>query len=196
MNVEIPWSRIKDIAIRPQLFSGEQEGSLGGPSLPLPRMGDRFAVDIETTQFRQDAESRRFMALLFLASNSGAKIRLRQPNRSRMFVGEGEIDGVGQSGSILKAKVLRNAAFVLGDFFSIVHDGVNYVHMVAEQAISDNEGRVSLPIWPMLRFITTATDEVSFAAPMIEGKLVGFDKGAGFQTIRTKPFTFSIVERA
>ena len=47
----------------------------------------------------------------------------------------------------------------------------------------------------MLRFLTVDGDVCHFDQPMIEGQLVGFDKGAGFERNRTKPVTFTIQER-
>ncbi len=83
MSVFIPWYRIADLAIRPRLFSGNQEGVLGGEDLPIPRMGDRFAVDIVTSQLRQDAASRDLIGLLMEATTADARIELRLPNAPR-----------------------------------------------------------------------------------------------------------------
>jgi len=196
MSIEIPLARIKDIQIRPLNFSGTQEGTLGGPSLPIPRVGDRFAVDIATTQLRQDAESRLLIAALFQATTDDARIRLRQPNRrSNGF--PAVIDGAGQSGRTINVRGLpAYAAFNQGEFFSIVHSGQRYVYMTAAAVIAGADGKAAVPIWPMLRALTIDASVCEFIAPYIEGQLVGFDKGAGFERNRTKPLTFSIVERA
>lgn len=196
MSIEIPLTRIKDIQIRPLNFSGTQEGTLGGPSLPIPRLGDRFAVDITTTQLRQDAESRLLIAALFQATTDDARIRFRQPNRQREYFAA-VVDGAGQSGRTLNVKGLPpRAAFDQGEFFSIVHSGQRYVYMTAGAVIADGSGKAAVPIWPMLRALTIDASVCEFIAPYIEGQLVGFDKGAGFERNRTKPLTFSIVERA
>lgn len=196
MSLLIPWSRIADLTIRPRLFSSNQEGVLGGADLPIPRMGDRWAVDVSTTQLRQDAESRLLLATLFEATTADARIALRVPNRSRPMSGGIVADGADQSGSILNVRGrFAGIAFARGDFFSIVHDGVHHVHMVRGQAISGTDGRAAVPIWPMLRFLTADGDVCHFDQPMIEGQLVGFDKGAGFERNRTKPLAFTIQER-
>lgn len=196
MSIEISLSRIKDIQIRPLNFSGTQEGTLGGPSLPIPRPGDRFAVDITTTQLLQDAESRLLIAALFQATTDDARIRFRQPNRrSRGF--PAVVDGSGQSGRTLNVRGLpARAAFDRGEFFSLIHNGQRYVYMTAGAAKAGADGRAAVPIWPMLRTLTVDASVCEFAAPYIEGQLVGFDKGAGFERNRTKPLSFSIVERA
>ncbi len=195
MSVFIPWYRIADLAIRPRLFSGNQEGVLGGEDLPIPRMGDRFAVDIVTSQLRQDAASRDLIGLLMEATTADARIELRLPNAPRSLGSGIVIDGAGQTGStILLRGAYRQTEFVRR-FFSIVHGGIHHVYMVRGRAMADADGRVALPIWPMLRFISADGDVCHFDQPMIEGQLVGFDKGAGFQSNRTKPLTFSIQER-
>ena len=201
MSVEIPWTRIAGLAIRPQSFSGDQEGSLGGPSLPIPRLGDRFAVDIETTQFRQDAESRLFIAAVFEATTAGARIALRQPNASRALrvFSSPVVDGAGQSGSTLAVRgLVRGQTVTRGDFLSIVHGGNRYLHMIAGagQISAGADGKVAIPLWPMLRFLSVDAEPVELTGPMIEGKLVGFDKGAAFKRARAEPLSFSIVERA
>ncbi len=196
MSIEIPLSRIKDIQIRPLNFSGTQEGTLGGPSLPIPRLGDRFAVDITTTQLRQDAESRLLISALFQATTDDARIRILQPNRRRNGF-PAIVDGAGQSGRTLNVRGLpARAAFDQGEFFSLIHNGQRYVYMTAGAVIAGSDGRAAVPIWPMLRTLTVDASVCEFIVPFIEGQLVGFDKGAGFERNRTKPLTFSIVERA
>ncbi|WP_125959215.1 hypothetical protein [Sphingomonas sp. ABOLF] len=200
MPIEIPHLRIKSFALRPRLFSGEQEGALGGPDLPIPRPGDRFAVDVVTTQFRNDAEGRMMTAALFQASNSSAIMRIVQPNRAPRSAGfTAVVDGGDQGGMTLSLRGLQpGGALTRGNFFSIVHNGRRYVHMIAcaGQVIVPADGRVALPIWPMLRFLTVDGEPVEFVSPMIEGKLLGFDKGASFVRAKTEPLSFSIQERA
>ncbi|MFZ3484214.1 hypothetical protein [Sphingomonas sp. 3-13AW] len=199
MAVEIPHLRIKSFALRPRLFSGEQEGALGGPDLPIPRPGDRFAADVETTHFRNDDEGRMMMAALFEASNGTAAMRIIQPNRARHTAGFGVVvDGVDQGGTTLALRGLQRGWLTRGNFFSIIHRGRHYVHMIAGagQMMVPDTGRVELPIWPMLRFLTIDAEPVEFVAPRIEGKLLGFDKGALFRRAKTDPLSFSIQERA
>lgn len=198
MSVEITWTRIKDAQLRPVLFSGNQEGSLGGETLPVPRLGDRLAYDINTAKLRQDAESRLLIAALFEATTLDARMLIRQPNKSHPGFSGIVVDGVDQSGSVLKLRGVPPYAPVggRGDFFNVLHRGRRYLYMLAAQVIADAAGRVAVPIWPMLRFLTVDASPCDFIAPVIEGQLVGFDKGAGFESNRTKPLSFSIVERA
>lgn len=196
MSVFIPSKRIADLQIRPRLFSGNQEGVLGGADLAIPRMGDRFAVDISTAQLRQDADSRLLIALLMEATTADARIELRLPNRPAPIGSGIVVDGAGQTGSTLNVRGLfRQIEIVHGRFFSIIHAGVHFVYMTRRRVFADANGKAAIPVWPMLRFITVDGEEAAFDQPMIEGQLVGFDKGAGFERNRTKPLTFSIQER-
>lgn len=195
MSVFIPWTRIADLTIRPRLFSGNQEGVLGGEDLAIPRMGDRFAVDVVTTQLRQDAQSNDLICRLMEATTADALIELRLPNAPRPIGSGIVVDGTGQTGSTLNLRgAFRQTEFVRR-FFSIVHDGIHRVHMVRGRAVAGTDGRLALPIWPMLRFVSTDGDVCHFDRPMIEGQLIGFDKGAGFERNRTKPISFTIQER-
>ncbi len=196
MSVFIPWTRINDLTIRPRLFSGNQEGSLGGADLQIPRMGDRFVVDVSTSQLRQDPESRHLIALLMEATTADARIELRMPNRPKPIGSGIVVDGASQTGSTLNVRGLfRQTEIVHGRFFSVVHAGVHFVYMTRGRVVADANGKAAVPIWPMLRFITVDGEDALFDQPMIEGQLVGFDKGAGFERNRTKPLAFSIQER-
>lgn len=197
--VDIPYYRVADLSIRPVLFSGEQGGDLGGPVLPLPRVGDRFAIDVATAQLRQDNAGRLFSAAIFEASNGTARFPLRLPNRATGYSRDIVVDGSDQSGSILNLRGFGpNENVYRGDFFSIVHDGRHYVHMVAcpSAVTATADGKMALPIWPMLRFVTADGERAAFDVPMIEGKLTGADRGAKFARNRQDPMSFTITERS
>ena len=197
VSVEIPWHRIADFQPRPVLFSGDQEGSLGGPSLPVPRLGDRFAVDVVTATLRNDAASRNLLAALFRGTTMDVRMAFRLPNHSGNRHNGVVVDGADQAGSVLAVRgVPPGGAFGLLDPISIVHNGVHHVHLVMANGLADGAGKAMLPIWPMLRFLTVDGERVAYDDPMIEGKLVGFDaKGMGFERNRTRSVSFSIVER-
>lgn len=200
MSVAIPAYRVATLgAPRPILFSGSQEGSLGGPSLPIPRMGDRFALDVQTGRLMNNDQARQLIAALTQATTDDAIFAFDQPNLPNRPVAGGTItDGAGQTGTTLNIRA-GNAGAVMawGRFFSIAHGGRRYVHMITADATIGSDGRAALPIWPMLRFRTAADDVVELDAPKIEGQLLGFDgKGATFERIRTNPLSFTIQERA
>lgn len=200
MSVLVPAYRIaSQSAPRPVLFSGNQEGSLGGPSLPIPRMGDRFALDVQTGQLRNDDAGRRFISALTQATTGDAIFPFLQPNLPNPPVaGATVVNGANQSGTSLVIRGGQVGSMLAnGRFFSIVHGGRRYLHMVAEDIAIGGDGRAGFLIWPMLRFRTTDGDAVELDAPKIEGQIIGFDgKGATFERNRTNPISFTIQERA
>ncbi|WP_419808390.1 hypothetical protein [Sphingomonas sp.] len=196
MSVDLPWTRIASLAIRPVLFSGNQEGSLGGPTLQIPRLGDRFAADIETAQLQQNAEGRLLIATLTEATTGDAKIAIRQPNLPRLSIaGAPVIDGAGQAGASLNIRGAQpGAALFRGQYVGLIHGGVSYLYMLSGNVIVRADGKATLSLWPMLRFLSVDGETVD-VTPSIEGQLVGFDKGAKWVRNRVDPLSFSIVER-
>jgi len=198
VSVEIPWQRIKTFVLRPQLFSGNQEGTLGGPTLQIPRRGDRFAADIGTSRWRQDSEARLFIAALFEATTGDAIMEVRQPNLpDRPSAGTPVVDGVDQAGTTVALRGMTpNLVLERGQVFNIIHADVHYLYMIMAETVVDAAGDASLAIWPMLRFLTVDGEPCEIDEPKIEGQLVGFDKGSTWVRNRTDPIAFSIVERA
>lgn len=200
MSVELPRHRVANASLpRPVLFSGNQQSPLGGPDLPVPRMGDRFAIDVRTTQLRSDGESQLLIAALIEATTADARFPLYQLGApQRASYGLPVIDGAGQAGSTVALRGFEPSAAVMrGQFFSVVHAGGRFVHMVTTTSIVPSDGKLSVGIWPMLRFITTGNEACEFDCPIIEGRLVGFDaRGASMVRNRVEPLEFSIVERA
>lgn len=198
MSVVIPLTRVARRAIRPRLFSGNQEGVLGGIDLPVPRPGDRFAVDVATTQLQHDAEARLLIAALTEATTGDARIDLPAYDLARpSAVGSGVVvDGGGQLGSAISLRGSRRSATILrGQYLTLVHGGRGYLYMARAHVVADAAGKLVLPIWPMLRAATLDGSRVAVDDAFIEGRLVGFDKGAAFIRARVEPLQFSIEER-
>lgn len=197
MSVIIPSLRVRSFALVPRLFSGEQEGALGGPDLPIARMGDRWSANVATAQLRQDAASSALVAALTVATTDGARMAISQPHVPQLPASAPVVDGVNQAGSAIAIRgVPANTLFQVERYISILHLGVHHVHMVTAAVTTPTTGRVTLSIWPMLRFLTLDGERVHISDPMIEGRLVGFDAGAAFVRNRREPVGFSIVERS
>ncbi|VXC63608.1 hypothetical protein [Sphingomonas sp. AX6] len=199
MAIDIPWVRINRFALRPRLFSSEQEGALGGPDLPNPRVGDRWIADVSTAILIRNEACTGLLTSLMRASTDSARMEVRAYDMPAPGVGGGAVvNGAGQTGSTLAVRGLTVGAVVrYGQPFSINHLGVHYLYMavpVAPLPVPAG-GQLSIPIWPMLRFITVDAEKCHFDDPMIEGALVGFDKGRSFVRDKLEPVTFSIRER-
>lgn len=198
MSILLPTARIASFALVPRLFSGNQEGALGGHDLPIPRMGDRWTAVVSTAQLRQNADGRALLAALTMATTLDARMPIAQPHVPVLPGGSAPVvNGADQAGSTVSVRGVPGGTLLeQGRYFSILHLGIHHVHMVAQATTVPSDGTVAVPIWPQLRFLTIDGERVFFDVPMIEGKLVGFEKGGRFVRNRIDPFEFSIMERS
>ncbi|TXI01181.1 MAG: hypothetical protein E6Q76_17455 [Rhizobium sp.] len=58
-----------------------------------------------------------------------------------------------------------------GQYFSVIHSGKRYLHMVTADTTATTGGAASLSIFPMLRSPLSSGDVLEFAKPYIEGFL-------------------------
>ncbi len=197
MSILLPTTRIASFALVPRLFSGEQEGALGGADLPIPRMGDRWTAIISTSQLRLDLAGRELLAALTMATTLDARMPIVQPNVPALPRGSAPVvNGANQAGSALTVRGIPAGTLLeWGRYLSILHLGVHHVHMVAQTVVVGAGGIATVPIWPMLRFLSLDGERVYLDEPMIEGRLIGFDKGGRFVRNRIDPLDFSIAER-
>lgn len=199
MSIVIPRRRIAKVTVRPLLFSGEQEGTLGGPTLAVPRLGDRFAADIETAKLGMDADSLDLGAALFEAAALDARIAIDQPTlpAGRAPISAAVVDGANQAGNAIALRGLAaNTGTVRrGQLWNILHAGTRYLFMATATRVANGAGKLTLPIWPMLRFLTVDGAACEFDAPVIEGKFT-LRGGMAWSANRTEPVGFTIEERA
>lgn len=162
-------------------------------------MGDRFALDVQTSQLPNDDTARRFIAALTQATTLDARMVFLQPNvPTGALFGNTVVDGSGQGGTQL---VIRGGTparpIAVGRFVSVVHEERRYVHMITSDTGIDGNGRAALKLWPMLRFYSVDGEAVEMDTPSIEGQLIGFDaRGVTFERNRANPVSFTIQERA
>ncbi len=108
------------------------------------------------------------------AKLNGVIARFGQDGLRIAPAGNPVIDGGSQAGSALTLRGLTPGTVLkLGQFFSLVHNGRRYLHMVAANAVADGAGRVSIAIAPMLRVIVGDGETVEIAHPLIQGSLSG-----------------------
>lgn len=197
MSVVVPAFRVTSAQLRPQLFSGDQEGTLGGPTLPVPRLGDRWAYDVDTTQLQLDAPGQQMVTAVTRATTEDALMIVGQPFLAApLTTGDGRVDGVGQGGTTLKLRgLMAGSALPVSAMLSIIHAGTRYLHQIASGATVGSDGRASVLVWPMLRFLTIDAELVELVEPKIEGKLSGFAGGKRTRN-RIDPISFTITERA
>lgn len=147
---------------------------LGGPVQNLFRLGTRFSLEFQLPPMPSEPTGRRWAADLIMAKHSGAIMPFIQDQFNVGAPGLPVVDGAGQTGMTLEMRsVTPGYAFRYGQFFSLIHGGKRYLHMVAAQAIVGSDGKVAVPIFPMLRVIPADGAVLEVGQPKIEGSLLG-----------------------
>lgn len=197
MSILLPASPAPRVAtMRPVTFGGNQEGALGGPTTQINRPGDRYAIDL-TIAIMNHADAAIWASDLTAAIGEDARFPIPQPG---IDIGEPGnlilVDGSSQSGTTLKLRgFFANYPIKKGQFFNMLHGGRRYVHHVRAPTSAGTDGKATISIWPMLRFLTVDGEACGFKTPSIEGQLVGGERGVTLIRTRAEPVTLSIVER-
>lgn len=175
MAVELPQPRSLQRAV-PRLldWGAEQRATQGGASQRLNRMGSRFSLDITYPRLRPEPDARILVARLRRAKVEGALFPFLQPGLEIGSPGSPLIDGGGQAGSSIALRGFAPGYLVVeGQFFSIVHEGRRYLHASADDAVAGSDGKLTLPIGPMLRISPANGTVCEFEQPYIEGSIGG-----------------------
>lgn len=150
---------------------------LGGPVQNIRRLGTRLSLEFELPPVRNEPHGREWIAKLLQAKLEGAMARWVQDGFSAGAPGAIVVDGGSQTGTTLQVKGgTRGYAVRYGQFFSLVHDGRRYLHMVTTPTRLDANGKAELGILPMLRVIPDDGDACEFAVPKIQGSLIGDER--------------------
>lgn len=170
--------------------------AFGGPRLPLARKGDHWAIDVDVGGLDPVCGAA-LVADLVRASGEIVSLALPKVGDDVPLAADPAVYTGGQAGSLLTIDGLPVGYSVRkGRFFSVITGGRRYVYIVTGAVAADAAGRVTLPIWPMLRAVALNNDVVEFRQPRIEGFI---EDGGAFDTgllpIAT-PKAFTIEERA
>lgn len=148
-----------------------------GPGITqtLLRLGTRSGVEYKLPRMRSDPDGRIWGMKLREGKLSGVLVPFIQDGFRVGAPGQSvAVDGAGQSGSILVIRGLTSGYGIrYGQAFSLIHEGRRYLQFARAPARADAAGKVTLPIFPMLRVIPSNGDVLEFAKPMIEGSLSG-----------------------
>jgi hypothetical protein len=185
----------------PIIFGGWQTPPTGGEETWLGFMGNRMSMALETPNLLPEPDGRLWTAALLDGMMEGLIVGCRffQPGFvSKAVAPNGQhitVDGGGQAGSIINLKGFSPFAPVLRrEFFSIVTAGRRALYHARVQGIADEDGKLALPIGPMLHVQPNDGDLCEFGKPMIEGKLTGDAKGWTMIPARVQGLTFTITE--
>lgn len=181
---------------RPVRYGDTLQAILGGPSVDLHRLGDRWAIDIVTGRLKPEPDGRLWIAALIGSIGNDVRMRWPQPGFDIGTPPPFVVDGADQQGSSL---MLRGGdAFAYrarkGQFFNLIHAGRRFLKMVTQAAIAAPDGSMTLSFWPMLRVEPSDGDAIDFR-PEIEGVLTGQEAGWTMQRAQTSGLKFTITER-
>ncbi len=208
-----PFHRTTGFNLRPVIAASMQRSAIGFPVSPLDGMGDHWAVEVDPLAMGTEC-GRRLLSKLV----RGPRRRVRVPIPQRGFDigqpgglravphGDGaffsdvtgyapirpRVDGSGQSGSTLRM-IGATPGYVVreGLFFTLETRFGSSAHIVTEDAVTDDAGRVEVAFWPMLWRDPADGDHVEMFEPYIEGLVVdqGGQASVGFPAVTTDPFT-------
>ena len=168
-------------------WGGRLTPILGGPVQSPMRLGTRFSLEFTLPPMPSDPDGRMWAARLAQAKLSGVVAPFIQDGFTPGSPGAPVADGANQSGMALAIRGgLSGYRFREGQFFSLVHAGRRYLHMVTARVDVGSDGKATLPILPMLRVLTSDADVLEVAKPQIQGSLIGDELA---WDVMTEPFT-------
>ena len=169
---------------------------MGAVAQRLNRPGNRFGIDVTLPSSEATEDGRIFVSRLVQGLTQGVILRFPQ-DTSVGVPGSPVVDGNGQSGMMLACRSFTpEYATKEGMFFSIIHGGRRYLHMIAGQVIVDSTGHAVVPIYPQLRIQPADGDVCEFRVPMIEGFLSGNQLEWQLQTAPYIDLNFTVSEAA
>ncbi|WP_010338029.1 hypothetical protein [Sphingobium yanoikuyae] len=182
---------------RPVRYGDTLQAILGGSSIDLHRIGDRWAIDVVTGRLKPEPDGRRWVAALIRSIGADVRMKWPQPGFDVRSPGPYVVDGGDQQGSVLQLRGGGPWGYAAqeGQFFNLIHNGRRYLKMVTQRALTGTDGALTVNFWPMLRIIPADGDMIDFADPQIEGVLTGQEAGWTLQRAQTAGLKFTITER-
>ena len=147
----------------------ENTPSFNGSRQRIARLGDRFKVDIKCRSLTYP-QATKVVSKLLQGSNETVLVPVAQPGLEIGDPGAPVIAADAPGGTTISVAGFSNGYTVReGQYFSIVHDGKRYLHMVTEEKTIAGSGTLS--IFPTLRSPVSTNDVLEFAQPYLEGFL-------------------------
>lgn len=196
MSIDLTELAIRDDAITPLEFGGLLPSALGGSSLRLERMGDRYAAQVNTPAMRLEPDGRRWSSRLQRARKEGGIISIHQPGFAIGAPGAPLVAADTAGGRSIPLKGLTpHYAIREGQWLNYIVDGQRYLDQVTAQVIADADGEATVTIQNLLRVPLSEDDEIDLATPCIEGWLEG-DFSIQRAVERITSFSFTVSEKA
>lgn len=188
---------IKEAVPRYVSFGVDQDPILGGPQSKVLRMGDRWAIDVETYPAEYAEHGMKYLSRLVRGLKETVRLAFPEPGVKPRPYGSPVVASPGSAGTSLPVSGLIPGDVIReGKFFSMVIGGQSYLYQVAvaDVAVSGG-GTATLQIEPMLRHQPPAGTALDFE-PKIEGFVQGNEQAWNTSRSKYLPFRFTIKERA
>jgi hypothetical protein len=165
---------------------------MGGPTQRIARLGDRWILRVTC---RPMAYTQGIAFVSALMRGISEKVTYVVPQPDFAIGSPGSPIVVSGSGSVIGASgFTAGYSIKAGQYFSLVKNGVRYLHQVTTGAVADGTGSATISIFPMLKVSLVAGNVLEFASPKIEGFLEGASQTWNVSLARTVGLTFVIRE--
>ncbi len=166
--------------------------SFGGKHQRINRLGDRFSIEVAARPMSYDQGAG---LVVLLNKGLSQKVIFKVPQAMAVGTpGSPKVASAGQAGSTLTINGLTNGyQFKPGQYFSIVSNGVRYLHQVASATVASGNTCVA-DIVPMLRISPNLNDVIEVIEPRIEGFLIGNSNNWTVDQCHSIGLTFGIEE--
>lgn len=188
---------IKEAVPRYVSFGVDQDPILGGPQSKVLRMGDRWAIDVETYPAEYAEHGMRYLSRLVRGLKETVRLAFPEPGVKPRSYGAPVVASAGSAGTSLPVSGLIPGDVIKeGKFFSMIIGGESFLYQVAVEDVVVSAGSTAtLQIEPMLRRQPPAGTALDFE-PKIEGFVQGNEQSWAVSRSKYLPFRFSIKERA
>lgn len=180
---------------KPLDYGGWQTPIGGGTDARLDRLGSRFAMAVQTPRLKPEPDGRIWVSRLIEAISVGAEMAFPQVGFAIGNPGAPVIDGAGQGGAALALRGMTPGYTIReGQFFTLVYASRKKLLKASADVVVGADGKVIVPIWPLISIAPADGATCNFAAPVIQGRVSGNENGWTLQRAGVSGLQFVITE--
>lgn len=195
MSVDLTGLPVRRAVPTPVVFGRVTRSDQGGSSDYDDRLGNRWAMEIETPPMRVEPNGRLFIEDLWEAQREGGVFEIPQPGLVLPPLGSPVVKTYTATGRSLPLEGLTpNAVIKKGQWVSFLHSGQWYADRIRQQVIANADGEATISLRFLLRESPLAGAEVRLNKPVMEGFVEGelpLDLSVDWIT----SFSFRVVEK-
>lgn len=195
MSVDLTGLPIRRAVPTPIMFGRTTASDQGGSTDYDDRLGNRWAMEIETPPMRLEPSGRLYIEDLWEAQRQGGVFDIPQPGLSIPPMGTPTVAADTLTGrSVPLAGLEPNVGIKKGQWVSIIHAGRRYADRIRQAVIANADGEATISLRFLLRESLTEGDVVELNSPKMEGFVEGelpLDLSVDWIT----SFSFRVVEK-